>query len=222
VNTQMHKVKHHLTDSLLMAYSAGNLPEAFNLIVAAHVSMCDECRARLASFDSVGGALLEESGTASIQENSLAETMRLINSGAVSGQIRQPREKAAKSILPAPVRDYIGGDLDKVKWRPIGMGVKQAILPTSKDASIRLLYIPAGTAVPDHGHRGMELTLVLQGAFVDETDRFGPGDIEIADEDLNHTPIADIGEDCICLAATDAPLRFNKLIPRMAQPFLRI
>ena len=222
MNTQMHKVKHHLTDSLLMAYSAGNLPEAFNLIVAAHVSMCDECRARLASFDSVGGALLEESGTASIQENSLAETMRLINSGAVSGQIRQPREKAAKSILPAPVRDYIGGDLDKVKWRPIGMGVKQAILPTSKDASIRLLYIPAGTAVPDHGHRGMELTLVLQGAFVDETDRFGPGDIEIADEDLNHTPIADIGEDCICLAATDAPLRFNKLIPRMAQPFLRI
>jgi putative transcriptional regulator len=102
------------------------------------------------------------------------------------------------------------------------MGVKQSILPTSKDASIRLLYIPAGTAVPDHGHRGMELTLVLQGAFVDETDRFGPGDIEIADEDLNHTPIADIGEDCICLAATDAPLRFNKLIPRIAQPFFRI
>ncbi|MCD1624772.1 MAG: ChrR family anti-sigma-E factor [Paracoccaceae bacterium] len=218
----MNNVKHHLTDSLLMAYSAGNLPEAFNLIVAAHVSMCDECRARLASFDSVGGALLEETGTASIDDNSFAETMRLINSGAVSDPIRQPQEKAAKSVLPAPLRDYIGGDLDKVKWRPIGMGVKQAILPTSKEASIRLLYIPAGTAVPDHGHRGMELTLVLQGAFVDETDRFGPGDIEIADEDLNHTPIADIGEDCICLAATDAPLRFNKLIPRMAQPFLRI
>ena len=44
--------------------------------------------------------------------------------------------------------------------------------------------------------------------------------IEIADEDLNHTPIADVGEDCICLAATDARLRFNKLIPRMAQPFI--
>ena len=44
--------------------------------------------------------------------------------------------------------------------------------------------IPAGTAVPDHGHRGTELTLVLQGAFRDETDRFGPGDVEIADEAL--------------------------------------
>lgn len=217
--TKMRDVKHHLTDALLMAYSAGNLPEAFNLVVATHVSMCDECRARLESFDSVGGALLDEAQSVALDDGSFAETMRLINSGAVAERVMP---KATKAVLPAPVRDYVGGDLDKVKWRSIGMGVKQAILPTSKDASARLLYIPAGTAVPDHGHRGMELTLVLQGAFVDETDRFGRGDIEIADEALNHTPIADIGEDCICLAATDAPLRFNKLIPRMAQPFFRI
>ncbi|MEL7176849.1 MAG: transcriptional regulator, partial [Pseudomonadota bacterium] len=26
----------------------------------------------------------------------------------------------------------------------------------------------------------------------------------------------------ICLTATDAPLKFNSLIPRIAQPFLRI
>ncbi|MDX1819698.1 MAG: ChrR family anti-sigma-E factor [Alphaproteobacteria bacterium] len=217
----MNNVKHHLTDSLLMAYSAGTLPEAFNLIVAAHISMCDECRARAASFDSVGGALLEEAEAVAMDDSSFAETMRLITSGAMA-PLPTPSRPAGKSVLPAPVRDYVGGDLDSVKWQSIGMGVKQSILPTSKDASIRLLYIPAGTAVPDHGHRGMELTLVLQGAFVDETDRFGPGDIEIADEELNHTPIADIGEDCICLAATDAPLRFNKLIPRIAQPFFRI
>ncbi|MBZ0123133.1 MAG: transcriptional regulator, partial [Roseovarius sp.] len=53
------EIRHHLTDALLMAYSAGTLPEAFSLTVAAHVSMCDECRARLGSFDSVGGALIE-------------------------------------------------------------------------------------------------------------------------------------------------------------------
>lgn len=219
---KMHNVKHHLTDQLLMAYSAGSLPEAFNLIVAAHVSMCDECRAQLASFDSVGGAILDGTDSEPVSQDCFAETMRLITSGALRPEKRVPARAASTSILPAPVRDYVGGDVDKVKWKPIGMGVKQAILPTSKDASARLLYIPAGAAVPDHGHRGMELTLVLQGAFVDETDRFARGDIEIADEDLTHTPVADIGEDCICLAATDAPLRFNKLIPRIAQPFFRI
>ena len=100
--------------------------------------------------------------------------------------------------------------------------MRQAILPTSKGAVARLLHIPAGVAVPDHGHRGLELTLVLQGAFSDEVDRFGPGDIEVADESLEHTPVAEAGMDCICLAVTDAPLRFNALLPRMLQPFVRI
>ena len=92
----------------------------------------------------------------------------------------------------------------------------------TKDATARLLFIPAGAAVPDHGHNGMELTMVLQGAFSDEVDHFARGDVEIADEDLEHTPVADISEDCICLAVTDAPLKFNKLMPRLFQPFLRI
>jgi putative transcriptional regulator len=215
----MTEINHHLTDSLLMAYSAGTLPEAFSLAVAAHISMCDECRARLASFDSVGGALMEQSETAEIEEGSFQATMALIDAAP---QLPEPSEPHRNGVLPKPIRDYVGGDLDSVKWRPIGMGVKQAILPTDTDAQARLLYIPAGMAVPDHGHKGTELTLVLQGAFVDEVDRFGKGDIEVANEDLDHTPVADIGEDCICLAVTDAPLKFNSLIPRLAQPFLRI
>jgi putative transcriptional regulator len=104
----------------------------------------------------------------------------------------------------------------------LGGGVRQAILPTGPKATVRLLHIPAGQAVPDHGHRGMELTLVLRGAFRDATDRFGPGDLEIADEDLAHKPVAEVGEDCICLAATDAPLRFAGFMPRLLQPLFRI
>jgi len=212
-------IKHHLTDALLMAYSAGTLPEAFSLTVAAHVSMCDDCRARLGAFDTVGGALIERGAAADVASDSLAATMALIRAdGPKVGPASKPRVDG----LPGPLQDYIGGGLDKVRWRHVGMGVKQAILPTSRDATARLLFIPAGAAVPDHGHAGTELTLVLQGAFVDEVDHFGPGDLEVANEDLDHTPVADIGADCICLAATDAPLRFRSMIPRLAQPFLRI
>lgn len=217
--TRKH-ITHHLSDALLMAYSSGSLPEAFNLAVATHISMCDECRGRLASFDAVGGALIEGSDAADLAEDSFAATMaRIRNSGP---QILRPTPQPSAGVFPSPLRDYVGGDLDAVRWRPVGMGVKQAILSTSRAATARLLFIPAGAAVPDHGHRGTELTLVLQGAFSDSVDHFGPGDIEIANEDLDHTPVADIGADCICLAATDAPLRFRALIPRLAQPFLRI
>lgn len=211
-------IRHHLNDALLMGYSAGQLPEAFNLIVAAHISMCDECRARLASFDAVGGALLGEVPVAGMTPDSLAQVMARIRNAPPSKPVPRPRA----GVFPAPLRDYVGGDVEAVQWRAVGGGVRQAILPTARDASARLLYIPAGMAVPDHGHRGTELTLVLQGAFSDAVDRFGPGDIEIADEDLEHTPIAEPGADCICLAVTDAPLRFNSFIPRLLQPFLKI
>ncbi len=216
------EIRHHLTDALLMAYSAGTLPEAFSLTVAAHVSMCDECRARLGSFDSVGGALIEDCETAALAEDSLEATLARIAASPSRPQAGRPARGPAGGVLPAPVRDYVGGDLEAVRWRPVGMGVKQAILPTAGGATARLLFIPAGAAVPDHGHRGTELTLVLQGAFADEVDRFGPGDIEVSDEALTHTPVADSGADCICLAATDAPLRFRGLLPRLVQPFLRI
>lgn len=215
----MTDINHHLTDPLMMAYSAGTLPEGFNLVVATHISLCDECRARMHEFDAVGGAVVEDEAPVELSDDSLAITLELI------AKDDAPRHEAAAKrdgIFPAPLRDYVGGDLDSVKWRKVGGGVRQAILKTDKSASVRLLHIPAGVAVPDHGHRGTELTLVLQGAFVDETDRFAAGDIEVATEELDHQPVAEMGEDCICLAATDAPLRFNSWIPRMAQPFLRI
>lgn len=210
-------IRHHLSDALLMGYSAGHLPEAFSLIVATHVSLCDECRARLGAFEALGGALLEEAPAAPMGDASLAATMARIKAGRPV-----ERRPEARGIFPAPLVDYVGGGPEAVRWRNAGGGVRQAILPTAGSAIVRLLHIPAGTAVPDHGHRGTELTLVLHGAFRDETDRFARGDLEIADEEVEHTPVAEAGEDCICLAATDAPLRFNSLIPRVLQPFLRI
>ncbi|MEN8656547.1 MAG: ChrR family anti-sigma-E factor [Marivita sp.] len=215
-------VKHHLTDDLLMAYSAGDLPEAVNLIVATHISLCDECRAALGSYDAVGGAVLDTCDSVQMSNNSLNSVLDMIHAQDNQVQDKPGLAKVQDDVLPAPLVDYVGGGLDNVRWRSAGMGVKQAILPTSKDATARLLYIPAGTAIPDHGHHGLELTLVLQGAFQDEDGYFSRGDIEVADEDMNHTPVADISEDCICLAVTDAPLKFKGLMPRIAQPFLGI
>ena len=203
-----------------MAYSAGTLPEAFSLTVAAHISICDECRARLGAFDTVGGSLMQHCEAESLSADCFQSTLAMIDK--LDMQPKQPVQTRPKGVLPQPVQDYVGGDLEAIRWRPIGMGVKQAILPTDNRATARLLYIPAGAAVPDHGHQGTELTLVLRGAFSDEVDYFGAGDIDIANEDLEHTPVADIGADCICLAATDAPLRFRGLIPRIAQRFVGI
>lgn len=219
MKTDMKQIKHHLTDALLMGYSAGTLPEAFNLVVATHISLCDECRARMHEFDAVGGAVMDTSGEVAMESDAFAATIALINDSDWTTPTPTPSKGG---VFPTPLQDYVGGDLENVTWKRIGGGVSQAILKTSDDASVRLLKIPAGTAVPDHGHRGTELTLVLQGAFEDETDQFNTGDIEVANEEMVHQPVAKPGMDCICLAATDAPLRFSGLIPRLAQKLFKI
>jgi putative transcriptional regulator len=209
-------IKHHLDEATLMAYSAGTLKEAFNLIVATHVSLCDTCRAAAQAYDTVGGALLDDEA-APLSEGSLDQTLALLDN-----EFDAPVRHVGSGDIPAPLHSYIGGDLESIRWRPVGMGVKQAILRTSKGATARLLSIPAGAAMPDHGHHGTEMTLVLKGAFQDEDDYFARGDIEIADSDVQHIPVADIHEDCICLAVTDAPLRFSGFLPRIWQKIIRI
>ena len=214
-------IKHHLTDALIMGYAAGNLPEAFSLAVAAHVSLCDDCRAALAAHESLGGVVLaQDDAVVPLSDGSLDACFARI--AAAPADLADPAPLSKHPILPQPLLDYIGPDLAAVKWRSVGMGVRQAILPTCKGATARLLYIPAGQALPDHGHRGLEMTLVLQGAFRDNRARFARGDVEIATEADAHTPVAEDGEDCICLAVTDAPLRFSAMMPRLLQPLFRI
>ncbi len=217
--TPMNKIRHHLSDALLIGYAAGTLPEAFNLVVATHISMCDECRARMHAFDAVGGSLIDAAESVAVSDDSFEATLRRI-----AGAPPEPRKRpeARKGLFPAPLKDYVGGDLDSVAWRRVGGGVSQALLKTEGEATVRLLRIPGGVAVPDHGHQGLELTLVLQGAFRDEEDVFAAGDIEVADDSTVHKPVAVEGPDCICLAATDAPLQFNGLLPRLAQSIMRI
>lgn len=218
------KPEHHISEAVLTAYAAGTLDEAFALVVACHLSMCDRCRAEAEALDTLGGSLLETMPEAAMGDGAIDATWSRIERRIEDGDDQAPAAPSHQpgAVFPGPLRDYVGGDAGAVAWRSVGGGVRQKILDCEGKATARLLYIPAGKAVPDHGHRGLELTLVLQGSFSDDVARFGRGDVEIGDPDLDHQPIADPGPDCICLAATDAPLRFKGLIPRIFQPFLQI
>ncbi|MEM8879294.1 MAG: ChrR family anti-sigma-E factor [Pseudomonadota bacterium] len=216
---------HNLSDELLMGYAAGALPQAFDLVVASHVSLSADSRTRLDGFEALGGALLNEVEGAEIADDSFATVVARINGDAPEAtQQTVPSGHNGHSgpFLPRPLRDALGQDIDAIAWRPIGMGVKQAIVHDDHEGTARLLLIPAGVEMPKHSHRGLELTLVLQGAYSDEDGRYARGDIEEADEDTHHTPVAEAGEDCICLIATNARLKFDNLLPRIAQPFIGI
>jgi putative transcriptional regulator len=74
----MNGIKHHISDDLLMGYAAGALPQAFDLVVATHVSLSDDARARLAGFEELGGVVLSDMEEAEIAEDSLEQTLARI------------------------------------------------------------------------------------------------------------------------------------------------
>lgn len=212
----MPAIRHHVPEPLLVAYAAGSLGHAFALVVAAHVSLCVDCRARLAAVEAAGGVVLDGLEGAAVSQGVKAALMARLDEPSLP----PPPLPARSGIYPGPVALALGGQAPK--WRKLGGGVRQMRLHHDGEGSLRLLFIPPGRAVPDHGHGGLELTLVLQGSFTDQTGRFGAGDVEVANHEIDHRPVAGSDKSCICLAATDAPLRFAGIVPRLLQPLFGI
>ena len=222
---------HHPNEDLLLSYSAGALGEGWSLAVATHLAYCPTCRSAVEDADDLGGALLAEETPMALSSGSFEAMLEKIKKPASSGVLAEPVAETVTSpilkahpdiTIPQPLRNYIGGGLEAVSWKSIGGGAQQCLIPTVDDSQVRLLKIPPRQPVPEHTHGGRELTLVLAGSFSDEAGCFGPGDMEDVDETITHQPLAGAEEACICLAVTDAPLRFSGVLPRLFQPLIGI
>ncbi len=128
---------------------------------------------------------------------------------------------AADLRLPQPLRDYVPGPLETLRWRNYGAAAELELPIRAPGYRTTLIRVKAGRQVPQHTHEGSELTVVLDGAFHDETGHYGRGDLVIADSSLDHCPVADEDQDCLCLAVTDAPLRLTGRFGRFLNPFIR-
>lgn len=217
-------INHHLSDELLASYATGSLAEGWSIAVATHLALCPACRSRLKQFEQIGGELLETVQPAKFEASSWEGfKSKLANTPTSNIHSSSLSQTTIPKVIPEPLRSYVGGDLAELKWKSLGRGAYQVPIKTrDSETQVRLLRIPAGKPVPEHGHGGRELTLVLSGSFNDGTGLFARGDIEEADADLVHQPIASPDGDCICLAVTDAPLKFQGWLMRLVQPLVGI
>jgi len=213
-------VSHHPSDETMLDYAAGTIGPAGELAIATHLTFCPHCRRTSGLFDAVGGHFLAEAAEAAGAPESFDKLMTRIAAGpAASPAIEAP----AQAVFPRPLRDALGCDLEDVPWKRLGRGAYHYVIPMGDAvATARLLRIPAGRPVPVHTHRGTELTVVLRGAFSDATGFYQCGDLQEADDTLLHQPHAAPAEDCVCLAVTQAPLRFKSWAARLVQPLLGI
>jgi putative transcriptional regulator len=203
-------ITHHLDDATLMSFAAGALPAALAAVAASHVAMCERCRREVAAPERVGGALM-----AGLAPAALDRAEPRPPSGPRDVATRRAGEPGGE--LPGLVVGFVHGGLDGVAWRWLGPGVWDHALPIKGAGNLRLLKVAPGRHVPEHGHGGAELTLVLRGAFRDRTGRYLRGDVADLDAEVAHHPLIEGEGDCICLVGSEAPEQFHGLIARQWQ-----
>lgn len=216
-------IHHHPDDATLLGYGAGSVNEGFSLVVAAHLERCPRCRQRVAESVAIGGSLLAGLEDAPLSASGFDAVWSRIGQEESAPEPARPTP-AAGGVLPGVLAEHLPGGLEGVRWRYLAPGIRQHVFKdmACDDGTVRLLSIAPGTTIPQHGHGGSELTLVLKGSFMDQVGRFQAGDVADLDDAVEHQPVADTREHCICLIATDARLRFSDPLSRMLQPFLGI
>jgi putative transcriptional regulator len=211
-----HTIQRHPDAATLMSYAAGTLPEPLAAVIAAHASLCPACAREIGRLERLGALLLATEPARS--EHQLGVPPR-----PTEPALRQGTAAAAPPAaggLPAPLARRYGLALADVPWRRMAPGIWHHRLALSPGATgdLRLLKVEPGVAIPEHGHSGLELTLVLEGAFSDATGRFGPGEVQDLDQDSEHLPVADAARGCICVIASEGRVRFKSLVGRLIGP----
>lgn len=224
-------VAHHPTEETLAAFAAGTLDEGRMLVVAAHLAACPDCRRAVRMLEATGGLMLDDLAPAEMASDGFMRAMAEIDAPPISPS---PGRAAPALATRAPPGEPIPGLLPEHQallspyemgpWKWIGPGVswRQIATPTLPGGRVFLLKAAGGTLLPDHTHTGTELTCVLTGAFRHEHGRYGPGDVDEADDEVDHSPVVEPGAECVCLVAMQGRLRLNGLIGRVLQPFVRL
>jgi putative transcriptional regulator len=239
---------HHPSEEMLMDYAAGSLAEAPALLVATHLALCPECRARVSTLEALGGVLLEELTPVPLDQDCLDAVLARLDEpelGEPPGRPvpyhapprHEPARRAAddrapglpgtaagaRPRLPEPLRSYAGGDAEAIAWRRVISGIESCDLPIAgPDLRARLYRIAPGVVIPRHTHGKSEALLVLEGAFSDQSGRYARGDVAISDHTVDHAPRVEREQPCICLAVIEGALRLTGPIGRWMNRFVRI
>jgi putative transcriptional regulator len=200
-------------DALLASYAVGTLSPPLHALIGGHLALSPRSRAFVADLEAVSGAALEDLRPVDIRNRD----ERLAAIFALGADAGTPNATAASDLMPAALRRYVGMSMESVPWRTILPGMKEYRVEQSEAGEVKLFWIKAGRKMPHHTHEGSEFTLILQGGFTDIGGHYGVGDIAIADDEVDHRPVADSDVDCICFAVTDAPLRLTGPVGRIVQ-----
>lgn len=203
-------------DEMLADFAAGATPPAVSLLMAAHLTQAPESRARVRAYEEACGAMLRDAQPEPVSEDGFDAVMAMIDSDApepaAAGAVPDP---AQTGPIPRPVLDQIGLGFDEIPWKFRLPGVSVYDFDGFGDQKVSLLRARPGATVPQHTHKGTELTLIMQGVMLDNGVEYHAGDVAVNTEDDDHRPKILGDEICYCLIVQQGDLHFTGRFSRI-------
>lgn len=187
--------------TLLMDYAAGTLDESLSLLVSVHVRLSPQAARLVERYETLGGAFLEECCPEPLSSGVLQSVLARISGESCWSPLSRHGHGPLPEFLCSCLRGEYGSE-----WAMLCEGVLHRILPVEpvNGFPVRLVRMDPGGVLPGHAHEDPEITLVLDGAFRDETGFYRRGDLIVMEASTRHEPRACERLGCVLLnVATD-------------------
>ena len=212
---------------MLQNFVDGDLPASLAAGVAMHAGMCPMCQQKIIQLtEQVAEANFEESSDLDLFTNDADMKTAELDFDDIIGEItasddvepmkaasieRSVSFKGTQYVLPNVLRNMSLG-----KTAQIGKLSRARILLDEGEIHTNLLHIGAGGSIPEHTHKGFELTLLLAGTFADEQGEYVQGDFIMLDKRHQHQPATEQG--CLCYTVANDALHFTQGINKLLNP----
>lgn len=223
-------IKHHPKFELLTSFVAGDLPASLSAGIAIHADMCKQCQHQIAQLTEQVAESNFDFEEAFLDRFIVDEKQDLDEIASVNfddmianitacDDIEVLAAKENKSILFNGTNYSLPTALNSMsfgKTAHIGKLSRARIQLDEDEIHSSLLHIQPGGGVPEHTHKGFELTLLLEGSFEDEKGKYVKGDFIMLDSNHQHHPISEEG--CLCFTVANDALHFTQGINKLLNP----
>jgi putative transcriptional regulator len=230
-------VSFHPDSRFLTDFAAGNLTVSEALCVSAHLEFCAKCRAHVQQLNDLGAQLMSRQDTPAelaANDDDFAMLMQKIEHSPPYAATTEPKAAdqqlagqergsvGAGSVMPRVVQKLMGRTLQELNWVQLGSSLRIAPFEMGQgDRETSLYDIKAGGRMPEHEHRGEEITVLLKGSFSDAEGKYVRGDFVVRHAGERHQPTATLDTDCICLVSLQRPVRPRSVFYRLLEPFVQ-
>jgi putative transcriptional regulator len=216
-------INFHPSFTQLRSFSAGNCEPALALMISAHVDMCPQCHQDCIEFQAeLASELFTRQASVAPLDSQFYAMMSVITA-LPETKITAPEIFCTSIELDGKFFELPRALSRHVKktgnWSRLVGKLWQAPVDLGDIGIANFMYMEKGGRVPEHTHKGTEMTLVVDGQYGDGIAEYDSGDFTIMNNTHNHLPHSQADDGCLVFTLIDQPLHFTAGIARLLNPF---